>query len=743
MTAIFTRELKSYYTGLTGYVLAAVLLVFAGIYTAALNLVYGYPNFEYVLDSMTLVYLVLIPLLTMGLVAGERQKRTDVLLRALPLRPWDIVLGKFLAAWAALGLPLALTAVYPLILGRFGTVNYATAYAGLLAFFLMGGALIAAGMFLSALTENQFAAGALCFGVMLADFSAYSLSLTVSAASYASFMALMLGGLALAAVVWYLTKKPAAGLLTAVVLDGAMLACYLIDPALFAGVFSDILQAVCVFTRMTGFVNGVFDGKAILYFLTVIALFLCLTALTAFRPRRERTGGYPILTAALAIVLAVAVNLAAGRLPASVTQRDLSAGKLFTLSEQSTALARELYAPVTIYWIVTDGGEDPYLSQLLPLYEDLSAEITVERVDPVARPGFAGQYTDRSPALNDLVVVSGDRSSYVPCGDLYRYDDAAGEAQFAGESAITGAIGLVTGDGAARAYLLTGHGETAPDSALLSGLRGLNLETASLDLRTVEAVPEDANCVVLIAPRSDLTEPERDALLSYLDGGGQLLLLTDCDTDGQWPNLRAVTLRFGLEGHTGLVVESDGRGALAGYPNFLLPALGDHAITQPIAEGGYTVLVPFSGAIAASDPPSGVTVTALLESTDGACLKSEGSLAETLERSPGDPTGSFLLAAAAEDAECGARMVWCAGAKILDPSADSLSGGANTDFFLNAMAWLCGQTAGVSIHPKTMDSQVLTVPARTASLLTVTLCFLLPAAVLVCGIAVTVKRRRR
>lgn len=277
MTAIYKRELNSYYTGLTGYVIAAILLGFIGMYTVTLNLTYGYPNFEYVLDSMTLVYIVLIPLLTMRLIAGERRQKTDVLLYSLPLRSGDVVLGKFLAAWTSLGLPLVVAALYPLILGRFGAVNYATAYAGLLAFFLMGGALISIGLFLSALTESQFVAGALCFAVMLVDFSAYSLSLYVSNASYISFMLLMVGVLLVAAIVWYLTKNPAAALAFSVVADGAMLVCYLISPTLFGDVTANILQAMCVFIRMTGFINGVFDWQAVVYFLSVTAVFLFLT----------------------------------------------------------------------------------------------------------------------------------------------------------------------------------------------------------------------------------------------------------------------------------------------------------------------------------------------------------------------------------------------------------------------------------------------------------------------------------
>ena len=277
MKAIFERELRSYYAGMTGYVIAAVLLAFIGIYTLTLNLTYGYPNFEYVLDSMTFVYMVLIPLLTMRLMAEEKKQRTDLLLYSLPVSSGEVVLGKVLAAWVVLGIPLAVSGLYPLLLGMFGDVNYATAYASLFAFYLLGGALTAIGLFLSSLTENLVIAAVLCFLVLLVDFYASGLAAYVSAASYTSFMVLMLAGLIIAGLVYYMTKNTLAALTFAVVADGAMLVMYLIDPGLFGGMIADILQGICVFSRMTGFINGVFDFQAVVYFLSVIGLFLFLT----------------------------------------------------------------------------------------------------------------------------------------------------------------------------------------------------------------------------------------------------------------------------------------------------------------------------------------------------------------------------------------------------------------------------------------------------------------------------------
>lgn len=85
MTAIYQRELRSYFHGMTGYVFIAFLLLFSGIYTMFYNLSSGYPNFEYVLQAMTIIFLIAIPILTMRVIAEERRQKTDQLLYTLPV----------------------------------------------------------------------------------------------------------------------------------------------------------------------------------------------------------------------------------------------------------------------------------------------------------------------------------------------------------------------------------------------------------------------------------------------------------------------------------------------------------------------------------------------------------------------------------------------------------------------------------------------------------------------------------
>lgn len=138
MTAVFRREMGAYFHGVTGYLFMAFVLVFAGIYTMVYNLSGLYANFEYVLDAISFIYLIAVPVLTMRSVAEEKRQRTDQLLYSLPIRLVDVVAGKYLAMLAVLAAPTAVMGLYPLLLSRFGSVYLPTAYASLLAFFLLG-----------------------------------------------------------------------------------------------------------------------------------------------------------------------------------------------------------------------------------------------------------------------------------------------------------------------------------------------------------------------------------------------------------------------------------------------------------------------------------------------------------------------------------------------------------------------------------------------------------------------------
>ena len=277
MTAVYQRELRSYFNGMTAYVFAAFLLVFAGIYTMAYNLQSGYPNFEYVLQSMAIILLIAIPILSMRSIAEERRQRTDQLLYALPIGMTRVVLGKYLAMVTVAALPCAILGLYPLLLSTFGSVSFPTAYASLLGFFLLSAALCAIGLLLSSLTENQAVAAGLCFVVMLLLYFMADLSSFLPEDASASLAVLVVVILALAGVVRLVTKNTTAAILFAVVCEAVLAAFWVTGQDRFQGLFTQAADALSLFERFYTFASGVFDLTAALYFLSIIAVALFLT----------------------------------------------------------------------------------------------------------------------------------------------------------------------------------------------------------------------------------------------------------------------------------------------------------------------------------------------------------------------------------------------------------------------------------------------------------------------------------
>ena len=277
MTAVFRHELSSYFKSVSGYVFGAFLLLFAGIYTTDINLNSGLTSFEYVLSYMCIIFLIIVPILTMQVVAEERRQRTDQILYSLPLTMTEVVLGKYGALLVVFLAPMAVIGVYPLILSAFGNVYLPTAYSAWLGFFLLGATLLAIGMFISSITESQAVAAGLCFVVMLVNYFITSLAGFISTTAFASFASFTVVILALAGIVWFMTRSGLASGVLALVLEAVLLFFYAGDTSAFEGLFPEVMENLSLFDQFYQFVNGVFDLRAVVYLLSVSGLFLFLT----------------------------------------------------------------------------------------------------------------------------------------------------------------------------------------------------------------------------------------------------------------------------------------------------------------------------------------------------------------------------------------------------------------------------------------------------------------------------------
>lgn len=277
MTAVYRKELKTYFTGMTGPIFIGFILLMTGIFMTVYNLQGMYPNFEYALVGVSFIYMLAIPVLTMRSIAEEKHSRTDQLLYSLPMSVTDIVMAKYFAMLTVLAIPCAVMILYPLILCSFGTVNLASAYATLLAFFLLGAALIAVGMFISSLTESQVIAAVISLGVMvLINFmSGIANMISVSAsASFAGFLALsVIAGF----VVYVMIKNTTVSVCASAFLCVVCVLVYFVNPTIFEGAIPELLSALALFDRLTTFQNGMLDITALIFYISISAMFVYLT----------------------------------------------------------------------------------------------------------------------------------------------------------------------------------------------------------------------------------------------------------------------------------------------------------------------------------------------------------------------------------------------------------------------------------------------------------------------------------
>ena len=189
MKAVYRHELSSQFTSLSGWVFIAFLLLFAGIYTMAINIRSGIASFEYVLSNMSFTFMIIVPVLTMRSIAEEKRQKTDNLLYSLPISMTDVVLGKYFAMLTVFLIPVIVIGTYPFLLSAYGSVNLSGALGALLAFYLLGAALIAVGMFISSVTESQAVAAGLCFGILLVNYFLSTLAGFLSSSVLSSFFA--------------------------------------------------------------------------------------------------------------------------------------------------------------------------------------------------------------------------------------------------------------------------------------------------------------------------------------------------------------------------------------------------------------------------------------------------------------------------------------------------------------------------------------------------------------------------
>lgn len=277
MLAVYKKELRSYLTSMVGYVFIAFVLLILGIYFTAYNLQYASPDFGATLSSVTFLFLVITPILTMRILAEEKKNRTDQLLLTAPVSVWKVILGKYLSMVTIYAIPVVISAFYPLIMGRYGVISYPMAYVAVIGFFFLGCAQIAVGLFLSSVTESQVIAAVLTFGILFCSYMMDGIESFVSDTAVSSMVAFLILAVVLGIVVYQLTKNIIFSSCVGGVLVIVVAAVYFIKPTIFTGLIQKFLNLFAIANHFDNFVGGIFDVTGIIYMLSVVCIFVFLT----------------------------------------------------------------------------------------------------------------------------------------------------------------------------------------------------------------------------------------------------------------------------------------------------------------------------------------------------------------------------------------------------------------------------------------------------------------------------------
>ena len=304
MKAIYKRELQSYFHSFLGALFIGATLLLLGIYFTVYDLFMGYPYIGYALSSVVFLFLISIPVLTMKVLAEERHQKTDQLILTSPISVGSIVTGKFLALITVFAVPIAIISLYPVILNLFGTVDFGESYLAILGFFLYGAACISICMFVSSLTESQVIAAVISFGIL--------------------FLTYVMSGI-----------------------------CNMISST--GNLLTKILGAFDMVSRFDDLLNGSLHISSIVYYLSVIVLFLVFTVQSIQKRRYQiskKTLGIGTYSSSIMIIITAAVvllNVFVSEIPARFTVFDVTADRLYSLSDETKEFVKGLSEDVNIY----------------------------------------------------------------------------------------------------------------------------------------------------------------------------------------------------------------------------------------------------------------------------------------------------------------------------------------------------------------------------------------------------------
>lgn len=443
------------------------------------------------------------------------------------------------------------------------------------------------------------------------------------------------------------------------------------------------------------------------------------------------------LIALIVIIAAVIVNLIAFRFNFTF---DLTNNKFYSLSEQSLQAIEEINRQpndLNIYGFFSGDTNRNAIVDLIKEFQRRSGKIIYKTIDPYKNQAEARQFQIRE--LGTLVFRLGDKDLKLLPWEVFR-EEPNGSQSFIGEQAITRSIYKLIDADTKYFQLLIGHGEKTYQTAR-EYIKSAGYKVGYLDLMKDEKIPANCSQLIIPGPKSDLTKPEISMIEKYLEQGGRVMIFLDFPpTKAHLANLIKLINQWGIDTEDSVVLEIEKRSAFD-Y-TMIIPNYLEHEITQKLDETYTNLIFPFNRSLTKIKNYSGpAKVEVVLES-------SKKSWGETdrggkVKQDSYETAGPIPLGIVASRSFNGGegRIVVIANSNFLDDQFVAEAG--NLNFFYNITNWLLGQSERITIAPKEFQiTRVVLTPLQT-NLIRWFVMVVLPAAILILGGFIWLRRRSR
>lgn len=460
---------------------------------------------------------------------------------------------------------------------------------------------------------------------------------------------------------------------------------------------------------------------------------------------------YTMIVLAIIIAAYIAINLLVEKL--NITDIDLTSDKIYSLSETSKQIVRNIDQEVEILLINMDDIQS--VIDFSNRYSKENDKIKVTLITDVTQyPELTKKYSLTQNSYM-IIIRSGNKEKQLTTDDLYTYDYTTYQQKDLTEEAMTNALLDVTVTEKPKIYFLAGHndGLSSYMYAFKTHLAEEANEVEDLDLLIKGKVPEDCSTLAITTLNDDLKGAERDAILDYIKKGGKIILFTDANvTKIPMPNFQKVLDEYGISISEGILIEQDANRMLSGFPEAIIVTVNQGtSVTKSINMETSACFIN-SGKINIKDSETleklGVTLETLATTSSKAFYRTNLNLQTTSkqkEDEEGEATVGALLTKKIDDNTTSKLIVYSNNMFVTSvPVAVNVNAYQlynNEDLALNSISYLTGRDDTIMIR-KDIEVSTYTVTESQQNIVLVII-FAVPIVIVIAGIVVWQVRRRK